>query len=488
MKGDKKIGLRSWKKSWPAETATFEDARLLRRRFLKLWRNGSDRECETARIVGRCRKGKRCDSPECPVCERRRRRRAQRERDMRGMPPMVRQSASTVILMRASDIVPERIDWIWPGIIASGRVTGLVGYPGLGKSQVAIDFAATVSTGRSWPGGTFNDRAGDVIILSAEDDPADTIVPRLMATEADRSRIHIVKAVKDDNGIERSFNLASDLDRLEKEYDLQQVLLAVIDPVSAYLGSTKGNRINRNQGGDVRTIQDRLAMFAAKHELAILSVAHLNKSRGTKAITRIMGSLEWVAAPRAVFLVAEETGTDRRLFLPLKNNLAPDRFGYAFRIEDKKVAHDIKTSAVVWDHDPVTITADEALAVAAKRRTSGANDFLEQLLSDGPVDQTEIVRLGKEAGFTEKNLRTAREELGFKPTKKGFGAQGKWTWVRPGGAQVLKLVVDNRANGHPAGSGDKTAADPDHAQDPGTAPEPGSPDSDPEKPPEGDAT
>jgi hypothetical protein len=59
------------------------------------------------------------------------------------------------------------------------------------------------------------------------------------------------------------------------------------------------------------------------------------------------------------------------------------------------------------------------------------------------VDQAEIVRLGKEAGFSEKNLRTARERLGIKPKKEGFGAEGKWVWVPAGGATVLKLVVDN---------------------------------------------
>lgn len=58
----------------------------------------------------------------------------------------------------------------------------------------------------------------------------------------------------------------------------------------------------------------------------------------------------------------------------------------------------------------------------------------------------------------------------------------------PGGAQVLKLVEDNRANEHAPGGGDKTAPVADHAQDPGTAPEPSSPDNGAEKPPEGDAT
>jgi putative DNA primase/helicase len=92
------------------------------------------------------------------------------------------------MLLRTSEIVPERIDWIWPEIIAIRRVTGLVGYPGLGKSQVAIGIAATVSTGRHWPGGASNGESGHVIILSAEDDPADTIVPRLIALQAATSQ------------------------------------------------------------------------------------------------------------------------------------------------------------------------------------------------------------------------------------------------------------------------------------------------------------
>jgi putative DNA primase/helicase len=438
--------LRFLKTSWPAESATLEQARALRKRLLKSWRQGSSREREIARIVGQCRKGKRCGSPECPVCERRRRRRAKHRSAMPAAPSEVRQPISTVVLVRTSEIVPERVEWIWPGVIAGGRVTGLVGYPGLGKSQVGIDIAATVSTGRHWPGGAVNGNAGHVIILSAEDDAADTIVPRLIAARADRTRVQVVKAVKGDDGVERAFNLAVDLDRLENEYDLRQVKLVVIDPVSAYLGTTTGKHINRNHGGDVRNIHDRLGAFAAKHELAVLAVSHLNKTNGARAITRIMGSLEWVAAPRAVFLVTEEAGTGRRLFLPLKNNLAPDRIGYAFEIENKVVADDIRTSGILWNDDPVTISADEALAAAAKKVTSGAIDFLQQVLSDGPMDQTEIVRLGKEAGYSEKNLWTARERLGIKPKKEGFGADGKWVWVPTSSATALKLVVDNDAN------------------------------------------
>ncbi len=143
--------------------------------------------------------------------------------------------APSIVLVRTSDIEPERIRWLWPGIIARGKITGLVGYPGLGKSQVAIDLASTVSTGRRWPGGAANGDAGDVIILAAEDDAADTLVPRLIAAGANLTNVHVVKAVKGDDGVDRAFNLAVDLDRLEKEYDPQRVRLLVVDPVSAYL-------------------------------------------------------------------------------------------------------------------------------------------------------------------------------------------------------------------------------------------------------------
>jgi putative DNA primase/helicase len=385
------------------------------------------------------------------------------------------QPAPSVILVRTSDIVPERVEWLWQGFIARGRLTGLVGYPGLGKSQVGIDLAATVSTGRDFPGGASNGEAGHVIILAAEDDLADTVVPRVIAAGADQDRVRVVRAVKDADG-ERPFNLSVDLDRLEKEYKLTDVKLVVIDPASAYVGSAAGSRINRNSSGDVRAALQCLANFAEKHGLAVILVSHLNKSRGASAISRIMGSTEWVAVPRAAFLVTKEPGTTRRLFLPLKNNLGPDRIGYAFRIEDRVVAQGISTSAVVWDPDPITMTADEALAATGKQGPSAASDFLQQALSDGPMEQAEIVQLGKDAGFSEKSLRTAREKLGVRSRKEGFGTTGKWVWVLSTGAAMPTLVVDNDATNRPAAAGsnvDEAETEPEKPEDGSGAPDSG---------------
>jgi putative DNA primase/helicase len=80
----------------------------------------------------------------------------------------------------ASEIEPERVEWFWPGRIARGKHTCIAGEPGSGKSQLATAVEATITTGAEWPCGEGTAPQGSVIILSAEDGKADTIVPAFM--------------------------------------------------------------------------------------------------------------------------------------------------------------------------------------------------------------------------------------------------------------------------------------------------------------------
>ena len=120
---------------------------------------------------------------------------------------------------RASEITPKDIDFIWPGRLARGKHTCIGGEPGVGKSTVAYAIIAAITTGGMWPCCEGQAPIGNVIILSAEDDPDDTIVPRLMAAGADRDRIHIITAVTGKDGKGRTtFSLQNDLDLLEQKY------------------------------------------------------------------------------------------------------------------------------------------------------------------------------------------------------------------------------------------------------------------------------
>jgi hypothetical protein len=89
----------------------------------------------------------------------------------------------SLIVRRASEITPEPIEWLWPSRVAIGKQTMIVGEPGLGKSQLTAFMAAAITTAGHWPCNEGQAPLGSVIILSAEDDAADTIRPRLDAAE-----------------------------------------------------------------------------------------------------------------------------------------------------------------------------------------------------------------------------------------------------------------------------------------------------------------
>ena len=78
---------------------------------------------------------------------------------------------------------------------------------------------------------------------------------------------------------------------------------------------------------------------------------------------------------------------ERRLFLQIKNNIAKDAGGLAFRIAQHLIAGDIVASAIYWESDRVSCTADEVLAAnengSDKPARKEAEDFLRELLQTG---------------------------------------------------------------------------------------------------------
>ncbi len=79
--------------------------------------------------------------------------------------------------------------------------------------------------------------------MSAEDDPARTITPRLVAGGADLTKVHILESVIHANGSEALPSLRADIDAITAAAArLGDCRLIVIDPVSAYLEGVDDNR------------------------------------------------------------------------------------------------------------------------------------------------------------------------------------------------------------------------------------------------------
>ena len=224
----------------------------------------------------------------------------------------------------AADFDVRSITWMWPGRFAIGKLGLIGGMPDMGKGLISAFIAAAVTASVDLPCGEGKTPQGHVLWFTAEDDIEDTVVPRLIAAGADLTRIHIVKTMRKD-GKERTFNLVTDLPELRKTVErIGNVVLVIIDPMSAYVGVGK---VNTSSTTDVRGFLTPLTQMAAELEIAVIGIMHFNKKADvTSAMLRIADSLAYVAAARHVYVVVEDPHVEgRRLFVKAKNNLAPDK-------------------------------------------------------------------------------------------------------------------------------------------------------------------
>jgi putative DNA primase/helicase len=308
-----------------------------------------------------------------------------------------------------------------------GMLAVIGGQPGLGKSQISINLAAGVTTGKGLPGnGVFTD-LGSVIILANEDDASRTIRPRLDAAGADITKVHIVEGVARESADVDMFQLDLDIaDLRERALQIGDVKLIIIDPPSAYLGT----KVDSYKESDVRGVLMPLGRLAQETGAMILLIVHLNKRVDGGAQQRFSGSTAWTAAPRVGFMVAEDPLTKQRFMLPVKNNIGDDRLGYQYHIEEKLIGYGgqtFKSSYIVWDQTS-SRSVGELLAPAKVTKVTvvdHAKSFLEDELTNGPLPVEKIISLAKAAGISWPSVNRAKNDMPISSTKVAHG----WVWT-----------------------------------------------------------
>lgn len=370
-------------------------------------------------------------------------------------------------LICLADVEPRPVRWLWQDRLPAGRVSMIVGMPGLGKSFLTCDMAARVTTGRMWPDGSPCER-GSVILISCEDDPGDTIRPRLDAHGADVNQVHLLSGslVRDADGKESELMFSlSDVSVLESALSaVEDCRLIVIDPIGSFLGG----RTDAHRDNEVRAVLAPVAMLAERTGAAVLMVAHRRKSSGGTADDSALGSRAFTGLARAVWhLSADPDDDERRLWLPGKNNLAKRTSGLAFRIVGPGAE-----GRVDWEPDAVGMSADDAMA----RERTGDNgersavDEAEAWLIDN-LDQTgrpakELKRYARGDGIKDRTLDRAADRLGILRGPDGFG--GPWMWRMPCIVSPSDPSFLQSRQGGNSGETDETVA---RLDEPGETPE-----------------
>lgn len=344
--------------------------------------------------------------------------------------------ASEVSIIRGCDLTPEAVKWLWPGWLAAGKLHILGGAPGTGKTTLALAMAATITTGGRWPDGT-RAALGNVVVWSGEDDPTDTLLPRLILAGADVNRVYFVGDVLDAEG-KRAFDPAKDMRPLSDALDgIGDMRLLIVDPiVSAVAGDSHKN-------AEVRRALAPLVDLAGRMGCALIGVTHFSKgTAGRDPTERITGSLAFGALARLVMVAAkhQDQGDDseaRRVLLRAKSNLGADDGGFCYELRQGELpGHPgIFASSAVFGA-AIEGAARDILAEADATEDEGGDavssvvQWLDDLLNDegGELDRRDVMKAAAAMGYKERTVHRAREKLGAVIIRTGFGKDKRSVW------------------------------------------------------------
>lgn len=285
------------------------------------------------------------------------------------------------------------------------------------------------STGGIWPDGTRCAAPGNVLIWSSEDDPADTIKPRLTAGGADASRCGVIEGTRNERNENRPFDPANDMEALREAIKgIGGLSLLIIDPiVSAVTG-------DMHKANDVRRNLQAIIDFAAEFRCAVLGISHFAKATaGRNPTERVIGSQAFSALARMVLVTAKDEETNDRVFTRAKSNNSVDDGGFSYSIEAVELPTGTATR-VVWGA-AIEGTSREILSQMesdSDRQDGGAMKRAKEFLFTElcvPVPFNDLLNRAKDQRISEKTLRRAAKQLRVKSEKEGY--QGRSVWSLP---------------------------------------------------------
>lgn len=337
-----------------------------------------------------------------------------------------------------TDIVAKPIEWLWRHRVALGKITALSGAPKIGKGLFYTDLIARVTRG-DLDGDTSGPQ--NVILVTTEDEPGDTLKPRLMAAGADLSGVSFFQMGTKDDPV--PFRVPQDSDELGRRIAEKQAALVVIDPLVEFIDG----KVDSHKSHPVRQAIATLNGIVRDHRCALVVIFHLNKGASTDPLLRHEGSAAFTQVVRGGLMLGRDPEDpdgdlgNQRVLAVSATNLAPMVRSLTYRIETRVVDGDtgtpIETARMVAtgesdasSHDLLRGRDDEE-----RLERDNAADFLTAELADGPRPVKEVKTAALDAGIAWRTIERAKARLDVETSRVGgAGAAGHWEWwLRPKG-------------------------------------------------------
>jgi hypothetical protein len=349
----------------------------------------------------------------------------------------------TLRVCQLSTVAPERVEFFWKPYLPEGRSVAIEGDPGGGKSNLIAKICAHMTTGHAFPTVLDHQQPNkdfaprNVCLFTSEDDPGDTIRPRIALNEGNVERVFLIEGWEQTDGTQGIITL-QDLALLREVLQTYEPAMLVFDPMQAFFG----RGADMNSANDTRPILDAVAAICKPYKCTPLYVRHVGKTKRDKAIHSAIGSIDITGAMRSIlFLAADPDQEDRRIIAHSKSNNALKGKSLAFRIREVEEAIEsldgqyVTVSAPRVDWDGIsTLTANDLSAPMSpetdeKPALEQAKEFLHILLADGPVLAKEVEQQAKDNGVTWATLRRAKANMDIGLRKRtGEGKNSQWEW------------------------------------------------------------
>ena len=340
------------------------------------------------------------------------------------------------VLSPVSEIEP--VNWLWKYHIPIGELSVIAGKPGQGKTWVALDIAARLSAGYTFPDGSDAPIGKTIYYVGGSEDRKDSIYRRLEGLKAEKKNIRVVDkmertlttkdgriiTVEEAPTITTIINSLADAcwrfnNEKENEKEKVKVRLVVLDSMTSLVDPG----VDIYKSNEVTALMNKLSMKAKELGVAVILIMHHKKGKEDRPDDRVVGSIGFVSSARILWHVDRwKDDPKERIFTQGKNNLCAPQPSYRFCVEpvyDSGDLVDTTTARVNWlgkeDYDANSyeevkeekMTMSKKAEIWLRKQLENNTQGLErqEILNraEGIFNERLLERTIKRIGIVEKN-------------------------------------------------------------------------------------